>query len=148
MDPSSLYERFLTYADRSGGPDSCHLWTRRISTRGYGRFAKIGAHRWVLGYLRGKPLGRTEYALHTCDTPACVNPRHLYVGTHEQNMIDMTSRGRGTNWLADVHRVKTHCPRGHEYLPENTYINKRGSRTCRQCSLLGKEGRAALDRQG
>jgi hypothetical protein len=36
--------------------------------------------------------------------------------------------GRGAN------RAKTHCPSGHEYTPENTYLNRRGHRFCRACN--------------
>ena len=115
------------------GLNGCHIWGGRVSTRGYGRFYRIGAHRWILGYLRGEPLRPDEFALHHCDTPLCVNPAHLYIGDHEQNMRDMVSRGRGVNPLARVNASKTHCPRGHEYTPENTRHNGRGSRECKTC---------------
>ena len=39
---------------------------------------------------------------------------------------------RGNNFAA-IHARKTHCPRGHEYTPENTRISKRNERTCRAC---------------
>jgi hypothetical protein len=37
---------------------------------------------------------------------------------------------------ASLNRLRTHCKRGHEFTPENTYINKRGSRVCRHCKRL------------
>lgn len=131
MKPERLYQRFLSKV----APDAngCQIWQGQVSTRGYGRFCGIGAHRWILGYLRGEPLAATEFALHRCDTPLCVNPHHLYVGDHQQNMQDMVDRRRGRNVLAQANATKTHCPRGHEYTPENTRHNGRGSRECRAC---------------
>jgi len=52
---------------------------------------------------------------------------NLIYGTHAQNMQD--KRRHGTNWQLNV----TECPQGHEYVPENTMINKKGSRVCLTC---------------
>jgi hypothetical protein len=65
---------------------------------------------------------------HTCRNPACVNPAHLEPVTHRENVIV-----RGTGPFAQRAR-QTHCLRGHEFTPENTYIHKsRGVRVCRKC---------------
>ena len=55
------------------------------------------------------------------------NVLNLYFGTASDNMQDRSRHGR------DHNKSKTHCPRGHEYTPENTYISKEGYRRCRQC---------------
>lgn len=105
-------ERFMSYVDISGGPDACHPWTAARNRYGYGRFGKTQtAHRWILGHLRGEPLRPEQHALHHCDNPPCVNPKHLYVGTPAQNMRDKSARGRAGRGNAD----KTHCPKGHEF---------------------------------
>ncbi|KKM02598.1 hypothetical protein LCGC14_1782790 [marine sediment metagenome] len=63
---------------------------------------------------------------HSCDTPPCILPWHLYLGTQADNMADMARAGSHRN------SIKTRCPQGHPYDEENTYL--RGTRrTCRTC---------------
>ncbi len=70
--------------------------------------------------------------LHICDQKACVNPKHLYVGTTRQNAIDASVRGQVPRVNAD----KTHCPSGHPYAGENLYLIKRGGRQCKECNRV------------
>jgi hypothetical protein len=66
--------------------------------------------------------------LHRCDNPICVNPNHLFLGTSADNAQDREAKGRGGN------SKKTHCPKGHPYDAENTYVRTRdGKRGCRIC---------------
>jgi hypothetical protein len=125
------YERFMSYVDTGGGPDTCWSWTGGRATGGYGNFwaggSQVLAHRWLLSFLRGQPICPGEVVCHRCDNPPCVNPAHLYVGDHFTNMQDMVERGRHGS------AVKTHCPEGHAYDEANTYTDKRGYRHCRTC---------------
>ena len=85
---------FKKQAPNSGG---CIEWIGSRSSDGYGRF-------WASGRVRG--AHRVAYAvafgtypeaghvLHRCDNPACVNPSHLFIGTHSDNMRDMYEKGR------------------------------------------------------
>lgn len=69
-----------------------------------------------------------DNALHTCNNVRCINPEHLYEGTQSDNMKDCVASHR--------HNMsrKTHCPKGHEYTPENTYFFRKGNRRiCRAC---------------
>ena len=65
---------------------------------------------------------------HLCKNPRCVNPAHLEPVSHKENV----RRGRAGKYCKD----KTHCPKGHEYNFENTWIgvSKRGNyRRCKIC---------------
>jgi HNH endonuclease len=121
----------------------CWNWKRGKSSDGYGsvgfRGKTEGAHRVsAILFLGFDPASRL-HVLHTCDNPACVNPKHLYFGTHQDNMRDLTVRRRGVN------AKKTHCINGHPYTSGNTYYSSGGRRrSCRLChrnNYLEKTGR-------
>lgn len=108
----------------------CWLWTGSKNDWGYGTLRFDGgvryAHRLAREVLVG-PIPDGLFILHRCDTPACVNPAHLGVGTQGENLQECVDRGR--NYWAN----RTHCKRGHEFTPENTYMRSPGTRGCREC---------------
>ena len=86
---------FLEKIDFSRG--SCWEWTGAKSGSGYGYFRVDGhmqrAHRFAYQLFIGLiPPGL--FVLHHCDRPSCVNPRHLFTGTHTDNVRDSKRKGR------------------------------------------------------
>jgi len=122
-------DRFMTKVNKT---DTCWLWVGNIHKRGYGQFKlkgkKVGAHRVSYELFKG-PIPKGLCVCHTCDVRHCVNPDHLWLGTQKENIRDMYSKGRESNHQS----LKTHCPQGHKYSKENTYIAPRGHRECRIC---------------
>jgi hypothetical protein len=90
-------ERFWSKVER--GP-SCWRWRGTILTTGYGQFSigvanRAMAHRLSVE-LSGRELPPGSVVLHECDTPACVRPDHLRVGTQLDNMRDAIAKGRSS----------------------------------------------------
>lgn len=84
----------------------CWLWTAAILRGGYGAFKINGmtgvAHRISFElYVGDIPEGL--YVLHKCDIPSCVNPDHLFLGTHQDNMDDMRRKGRSIHAFGADH---------------------------------------------
>jgi len=101
----SLQHRFESKV-KKGTPDECWEWIGGKDGQGYGRIRpgvtsdwkleKVGAHQvslWLYKGLRDSNM----CVLHSCDNPSCVNPNHLSLGTHADNMRDMSAKGRAGN---------------------------------------------------
>lgn len=99
----SIEQRFWSKVNKDGPTQphmdtSCWEWLGYCNKNyGYGRFSIDGrlglAHRfsWILQYGE---LPKDLDILHKCDNPSCVNPSHLLLGTHQDNMQDMVKKGR------------------------------------------------------
>lgn len=107
----------------------CIAWVGMTTRHGYGwvqinhgkKVKRMMAHKFAWELTNGKvPEGLVLD--HVCRNKGCVNPAHLEPVTNAENVR------RGAKFI-------THCPRGHEYTPENTYYMKRNRthRKCRAC---------------
>ena len=116
----------------------CIEWLSGLAGSGYGHFhttqgpgvpaRDVYAHRWSYEYHVG-PIASGLHIDHLCRNRKCVNPDHLEVVTQREN----TLRGVG---FAAKNAVKTRCPHGHAYSPDNTYVDSKGYRHCRTCRRL------------
>lgn len=98
MDLDYLEKVFNKYIPE---PNSgCWLWEGAVSWSGYGLIwyqgKQLKAHR-VSYALHNIDYDANLCILHSCDTPCCVNPKHLRQGTHKDNMLDKKIRWR-TNY--------------------------------------------------
>ena len=75
----------------------CWIWTAGKDADGYGIFSlnnrSIKAHRFMAEYVLGLRI-KGMCVCHTCDNPSCVKPKHLFVGTNQQNTADRNAKGR------------------------------------------------------
>ncbi len=100
-----------------------------MTAAGYGRFSlngkSVGAHRLSYELAHGK-FDPSFFVCHRCDNPSCVNPDHLFLGTHQDNVNDMMAKNRHSE------QRKAHCKRGHELAGENLILTA-VQRVCRTC---------------
>jgi hypothetical protein len=96
----SQLETLRSRLERQSVPEpnsGCMLWTGYADKEGYGTL-RIGgrtalAHRASYHAFRG-PIPDGMFVCHHCDTPSCINPAHLFVGTGADNYLDMVRKGR------------------------------------------------------
>lgn len=159
--PQRVIDRVLAEVDRSGGPDACWPWPGYLQSEMYGlaRWGESGTrcrryvHIIMFEHVSGPvPEGlEIDHLCHgwdlsckggrACMHRRCANPAHLEAVTHVENV------SRGRSFMADYAR-RTHCPHGHEYTPENTYLERNGThRVCRECKLARNRERGYAYRE-
>lgn len=122
------WRRCLRYKTTRIG--ECWIWNGPINQGGYGR--STFGNRWE------QLVHRLSYRLycgeiaddltidHLCRNKLCVNPAHLEVVSHRENIL------RGDT-VAARKAQQTHCVHGHEFTFDNTYLNAKGNRQCIAC---------------
>lgn len=133
---SQRIERFWSLTDRTS-TSGCWLWTGYKYKSGYGRICfkmkrlLCSRFSWYLTY--GEiPAGKL--VCHTCDNRLCINPNHLFLGTHMDNHLDMVSKGR-----ENFQKPRAYCKNGHFWTKEITYSYlKPSGKFGRQCKLCWK----------
>lgn len=86
--------------------ETCWLWPSRFLPNGYGRYCikrdrrryDFLAHRFAWIAAHGE-IPKGMFVLHRCDNPPCVRLDHLFLGTHADNMADMSNKGRSTQGI-------------------------------------------------
>ena len=109
---------------------ACWEWTGATNGLGYGQLGmsrghrprNVYAHRVSYELSRGSIPEGMEVD-HLCHNPRCVNPDHLQIVSHQDNM----RRSKAA--------TKTACKRGHDWTdPRNVYFRKNGTRYCAECA--------------
>lgn len=122
-----IWDRFWSKVDSAG---ECWIWIGAKGKGGYGNFwtgqGYANAHKFLYTQVYG-PVQNGLQLDHLCKNTLCVRPLHLEVVPPKLNC----QRGKGS---------RTHCPQGHEYNQQNTYVEvtKRGheQRHCRECGRV------------
>lgn len=117
--------------------DTCWQWLGNKNATGYGTFFVNGshfkAHRISFSLNNNVDMNGLD-VLHKCNNSGCVNPDHLKLGNHKENMRDRIESGNNPQLK------KTHCKSGHLFDQKNTRFNiKSNKRGCKLCVKMAKE---------
>jgi len=94
----TVFERFSTKYNKVAS--GCWEWTGGLNPDGYGYMRvdgkMVGVHRLSYSMYNSEGIPSGLCVMHKCDNPSCVNPDHLSLGTHKDNMDDRGAKGRSS----------------------------------------------------
>ena len=113
----SEYQRWVSKVEIVNDKESCWIWKGSKYRGGYGHFRRFINGRWTMGkahrfsyeYFNKSSVEKMKGLIvcHKCDNPICVNPNHLFLGTHQDNIDDMKSKGRAGRPINPKHNNLT-----------------------------------------
>ena len=149
-DYGTIMQRFLEYVEPVGS--GCWIWKGTKKDNGYGVMypifqwrrdghrGQVYAHRLSFVLFKG-PIPDGLEIDHGCRKTMCVCPWTLEAVTRQVNLL------RGET-VAAMNAVKTHCPSGHVYDTDNTYVRSgAGGRVCRACGRIRRRNRVAANKE-
>lgn len=138
----SFLNRFWAKIEKKA-PNECWEWKGSFQTTGYGNIEVKGKrflpHR-ISYVIHNEDIKEGMFICHRCDNRKCVNPNHLFQGSHHDNMQDCYNKGRAAfqstdpnKWdIGSLRRDLEYCKRGHLFDEANTGIQTKG-RYCKIC---------------
>jgi len=127
MEPNKFWEK----VDKGETGSDCWLWQGGINQRGYGFCGRSEKAHRVAWELTHGAIPKGLCVCHECDVRNCVNPEHLFIGTHGDNNRDARNKGRGVYPKGEHH--------GRSKLTNNQVIEIRNRAFRGNYSALGRE---------